>query len=103
MTGPYERVYESQYLYPVAGRIELNLGGGRTVTATVLRGDATIELSEKYDDAVTAFGMTEPIRFVNQRQKLRLIVEADLDGMVIDFSGGADGEAATSPDSRRRS
>lgn len=108
MIGPYERLFGLHQLYPVNGRIDLNLGAGRTVTATLLSGDASIELIEKYDDLIEkydiqAFGQPDPIRFVNQRQKLRLVVEADLDGMTIEFNLPGYGEAATSPDSRRRS
>jgi hypothetical protein len=106
VTGPYEHAIESQVTRVCRGRIELAGEDYRTV-ATVLSGEATFELIEQFDDAITAFGLAEPIRFVGRRQLLRLTVECDLDAMTITREpgtqfGGGDGEAVTSPDSRHR-
>lgn len=105
MTGPYEHAVESQGIYVCRGRIELAGEDYRTV-ATVLAREATFEMIEQYDDAITAFGLPEPIRFVGRRRKLRLTVECDLDGMTVTREPGVqlggDGEAVTSPDSRHR-
>lgn len=82
MTGPYEHVRESTGLRMLRGRIELEQEGQKVV-ATVLGGEATLELVEQFDDAITAFGQDQPVRFVGRRNKLRLLVECDLDQMVI--------------------
>jgi len=103
MTGPYERVRETQEMPVLTGRIELDVGG-RIVLATVRGGAATIELVEKIDDAVFAFGQPQPVRLINERMRLRLVVECDLGEMTVDYNAGdpGNGEAVTSPDSRHR-
>jgi len=104
MTGPHERVRETQEMPVLTGRIELDVGG-RLVLATVRGGDATIELIEQVDDAVFAFGQPEPVRLINERVRLRLVIECDLGEMTVDYNnaGPGDGEAVTGPDSRHRS
>lgn len=129
MTGPFEHVTSSTEVRVLRGRIELD-EGGRKVVATVLGGEATIELIERFDAQITTSGVAEPIRYVGRIRTLRLEIEAPLDEMVITVdppngpAGGTawragtdpitdfrrwrdgivrgDGEAAASPDGHRR-
>ena len=83
MTGhPYERERVTQDVRVLSGQIELDCGTHKLV-ATVLSGEAEVALVEKFDEAITAFGTEQPVRLIGQRQKLRLTIEADLDGMTI--------------------
>lgn len=81
--GGYEREQVVQDVRVLRGRIELNCGTQHLV-ATILSGEAELALVEKFDEAITAFGTEQPVRIIGQRQKLRLTIEADLDGMTID-------------------
>lgn len=81
VTGPYRHEQSADFLL-ASGRVQLEHSGGR-LDITVLRGEAEVALSEKFDDVVTTFGSDRPIRYVNPRKTVRLVIEATLDQMVI--------------------
>lgn len=67
-----------------SGRIDLRCGE-MGFTATVLAGDVEITLTEDVQDDVHVFGADQPVRYVRERRKLRLVVEASLDQMRIEY------------------
>jgi hypothetical protein len=84
VTGPFERVYNSREWPVLRGTVNLD-AGTHTVHADLLRGTAQLEYIEEIDDVITTFGVHEPVRYLNTRRRVRLVIEADLDGMVFHF------------------
>jgi hypothetical protein len=81
VNGPYET---GQEFLMTSGRIDLRCGE-LAVTATVLAGDVEITLTEEVDEQIYAFGSDQPVRFTPPRRRVRLVVEASLDQMRIEY------------------
>lgn len=92
MGGPYEHFMQSQTVGVLRGRIELDAGGHRIV-ATVLGGEASLEIAEEYDE-ITAFGTDTPIRYINPRHRLQVRIDCGLDEMTITVDPEPGPEAA---------
>lgn len=80
----FERVYETRSWPVLTGAVDLDAGTHR-VHADLLRGSAELEVIEEVDDVITAYGIDQPVRFLSPRRRVRLVIEADLDGMVWRF------------------
>jgi len=82
MGSGFERQLHTRMLPVLSGTVVLDCGGHR-LTATVLHGDAELSLVEDVDQ-VAAFRQAQHVLW-KPRQRLRLLVEADLDGMRIEL------------------
>jgi hypothetical protein len=80
----YERVYHSRHWPVLTGAVDLNAGTHK-VHADLLHGTAELEYIEEVDAVITAFGITDPVRYLSPRRRVRLVIEADLEGMVWRF------------------
>lgn len=84
MIGPFERAYTAREWRTLTGTVEMD-AGTHTVHARLLAGEAQLEYIEEFDTAITQFGVDQPVRYVNERRRIRLTIEAELDGMEIRF------------------
>lgn len=81
MGSGFRRYLHTRMLPVVAGTVVLDCGGQR-LTATVLHGEAELSLIEDGDQLAGLFAESARVRW-SPRERLRLMVEADLDGMTI--------------------
>jgi len=82
MGSGFERQLHTRMWPVLSGSVVLDCGGQR-LTATVLHGEAELALVEDVDQ-VAAFREAQH-RLWQPKQRLRLLVEADLDGMRIEL------------------
>ncbi len=80
MTWPIRHESTAQVPF-VNGHVDLRAGDQR-VRATLLRGEAEINLIEETIDEVHLFGAVQPVRWT-RRGRVRIVVEADVDDLVL--------------------
>lgn len=82
MTGPYARAVGSRGWRVLSGRIDLDAGDYQ-VTATILAGEAELDVTEEHPESIAE--LLDPIRYLSTQRRLRLVIEADMAGMVLRF------------------